>query len=235
MMCELFNPILDAQNEVTWIWLKKNVHCNVFLDIFSQEIPLLILSYFRVAADFVKKVLGFVYKGSDAQLCITTFVICFEGLWVTTWYYFFSLCELILNLTKNLEEIHLRIMTVTSKKLVYCLGLEPPDFVSETRSAAPLSIWPSWLVDQYWISKVMYSLLWLATHYFTVVSHNPILPIILNIAAQTASNLKVTTPKNQYFAKKSLCQEKLAQFAFPHELFENHGSHLKELKIKKMQ
>ena len=37
---------------------------NVFLDIFSQEIPLLILSYFRVAADFVKKVLGFVYKGS---------------------------------------------------------------------------------------------------------------------------------------------------------------------------
>ena len=126
MMCELFNPILDAQNEVTWIWLKKNVHCNVFLDIFSQEIPLLILSYFRVAADFVKKVLGFVYKGSDAQLCITTFVICFEGLWVTTWYYFFSLCELILNLTKNLEEIHLRIMTVTSKKLVYCLGVEPP-------------------------------------------------------------------------------------------------------------
>jgi len=34
----------------------------------------------QVAADFVKKVLGFVYKGSDAQLCITTFVICFEGL-----------------------------------------------------------------------------------------------------------------------------------------------------------
>ena len=65
MMCELFNQI------------KKG---NVFLDIFSQEIPLLILSYFRVAADFVKKVLGFVYKGSDAQLCITTFVICFEGL-----------------------------------------------------------------------------------------------------------------------------------------------------------
>ena len=128
MMCELFNPILDAQNEVTWIWLKKNVHCNVFLDIFSQEIPLLILSYFRVAADFVKKVLGFVYKGSDAQLCITTFVICFEGLWVTTWYYFFSLCELILNLTKNLEEIHLRIMTVTSKKVVYCSGLETPGF-----------------------------------------------------------------------------------------------------------
>ena len=95
---------------------------NVFLDIFSQEIPLLIISYFQVAADFVKKVLGFVYKGSDAQLCITTFVICFEGLWVTTWYYFFSLCELILNLTKNLEEIHLRIMTVTSKKLVYCSG-----------------------------------------------------------------------------------------------------------------
>ena len=74
----------------------------------------------------------------------------------------------------------------------------------------------------------------MATPYFTVVSHNPILPIILNIAAQTASNLKVTTPKNQYFAKKSLCQEKLAQFAFPHALFENHGSHLKELKIKKM-
>ena len=95
---------------------------NVFLDIFSQEIPLLIISYFQVAADFVKKVLGFVYKGSDAQLCITTFVICFEGLWVTTWYYFFSLCELILNLTKNLEEIHLRIMTVTSKKLVYYSG-----------------------------------------------------------------------------------------------------------------
>ena len=99
---------------------------NVFLDIFSQEIPLLILSYFRVAADFVKKVLGFVYKGSDAQLCITTFVICFEGLWVTTWYYFFNLCELILNLTKNLEEIHLRIMTVTSKKLMKFLMLEPP-------------------------------------------------------------------------------------------------------------
>ena len=74
----------------------------------------------------------------------------------------------------------------------------------------------------------------MATPYFTVVSHNPILPIILNIAAQTASNLKVTTPENQYFAKKSLCQEKLAQFAFPHALFENHGSHLKELKIKKM-
>ena len=208
---------------------------NVFLDIFSQEIPLLILSYFRVAADFVKKVLGFVYKGSDAQLCITTFIICFEGLWVTTWYYFFNLCELILNLTKNLEEIHLRIMTVTSKKLVYWPGLEPPKFVSETRSAAPLTIWPSWLVDFDRISKVMYWLLWLATHYFTVVSHYPILPIILNIAAQTASNLKVTTPKNQYFAKKSLCQEKLAQFAFPHELFENHGSHLEELKIKKMQ
>ena len=67
-----------------------------------------------------------------------------------------------------------------------------------------------------------------------MVSHNPILPIILNIAAQTASNLKVTSPKNQYFAKKSLCQEKLAQFAFAHALFENHGSHLKELKIKKM-
>ena len=99
---------------------------NVFLDIFSQEIPLLILSYFRVAADFVKKVLGFVYKGSDAQLCITTFVICFEGLWVTTWYYFFNLCELILNLTKNLEEIHLRIMTVTSKKLLLSSRLEPP-------------------------------------------------------------------------------------------------------------
>lgn len=98
---------------------------NVFLDIFSQEIPLLILSYFRVAADFVKKVLGFVYKGSDAQLCITTFVICFEGLWVTTWYYFFNLCELILNLTKNLEEIHLRIMTVTSKKLMQSVRLEP--------------------------------------------------------------------------------------------------------------
>ena len=81
----------------------------------------------------------------------------------------------------------------------------------------------------------MYWLLWLATNYFTVVSHYPILPIILNIAAQTASNLKVTTPKNQYFAKKSLCQEKLAQFAFPHALFENHGSHLKELKIKKLQ
>ena len=98
---------------------------NVFLDIFSQEIPLLILSYFRVAADLVKKVLGFVYKGSDAQLCITTFIICFEGLWVTTWYYFFNLCELILNLTKNLEEIHLRIMTVTSKKLMQFVGLEP--------------------------------------------------------------------------------------------------------------
>ena len=98
---------------------------NVFLDIFSQEIPLLILSYFRVAADFVKKVLGFVYKGSDAQLCITTFVICFEGLWVTTWYYFFNLCELILNLTKNLEEIHLRIMTVTSKKLLQTPRLKP--------------------------------------------------------------------------------------------------------------
>ena len=98
---------------------------NVFLDIFSQEIPLLILSYFRVAADFVKKVLGFVYKGSDAQLCITTFVICFEGLWVTTWYYFFNLCELILNLTKNLEEIHLRIMTVTSKKLMQSARLGP--------------------------------------------------------------------------------------------------------------
>ena len=98
---------------------------DVFLDIFSQEIPLLILSYFRVAADFVKKVLGFVYKGSDAQLCITTFVICFEGLWVTTWYYFFNLCELILNLTKNLEEIHLRIMTVTSKKLMQTVRLEP--------------------------------------------------------------------------------------------------------------
>ena len=98
---------------------------NVFLDIFSQEIPLLILSYFRVAADFVKKVLGFVYKGSDAQLCITTFVICFEGLWVTTWYYFFNLCELILNLTKNLEEIHLRIMTVTSKKLLQSVRLDP--------------------------------------------------------------------------------------------------------------
>ena len=104
---------------------KKNVHCNVFLDIFSQEIPLLILSYFRVAADFVKKVLGFVYKGSDAQLCITTFVICFEGLWVTTWYYFFNLCELILNLTKNLEEIHLRIMTVTSKKFMQSARLKP--------------------------------------------------------------------------------------------------------------
>ena len=98
---------------------------NVFMDIFSQEIPLLILSYFWVAADFVKKVLGFVYKGSDAQLCITTFVICFEGLWVTTWYYFFNLCELILNLTKNLEEIHLRIMTVTSKKLMQSERLEP--------------------------------------------------------------------------------------------------------------
>ena len=98
---------------------------NVFLDIFSQEIPLLILSYFRVAADFVKKVLGFVYKGSDAQLCIITFVISFEGLWVTTWYYFFNLCELILNLTKNLEEIHLRIMTVTSKKLMQSAKLEP--------------------------------------------------------------------------------------------------------------
>ena len=98
---------------------------NVFLDIFSQEIPLLILSYFRVAADFVKKVLGFVYKGSDAQLCITTFVICFEGLWVTTWYYFFNLCELILNLTKNLEEIHLRIMTVTSKSWCNLWGLNP--------------------------------------------------------------------------------------------------------------
>ena len=98
---------------------------NVFLDIFSQEIPLLMLSYFRVAADFVKKVLGFVYKGSEAQLCITTFVICFEGLWVTTWYYFFNLCELILNLTKNLEEIHLRIMTVTSKKLMQSARLDP--------------------------------------------------------------------------------------------------------------
>ena len=53
---------------------------NVFLDIFSQEIPLLILSYFRVAADFVKKVLGFVYKGSDTQLCVTTFDLHFEGL-----------------------------------------------------------------------------------------------------------------------------------------------------------
>ena len=126
-------------------------------------------------------------------------------------------------------------MTVTSKKLVYCSGFEPLKFVSETRSEAPLTIWPSWLVDKGRISKVMYWLLWLATHYFTVVSHYPILPIILNIAAQTASNLKVTTPKNQYFAKKSLCQEKLAQFAFPHELFENHGSHLEELKIKKMQ
>ena len=122
-------------------------------------------------------------------------------------------------------------MTVTSKKLVYWSGLEHPKLVSENQSAAPLTIWPSWLVDQGRISKVMYWLLWLATHYFTVVSHYPILPIILNIAAQTASNLKVTTPKNQYFAKKSLCQEKLAQFAFPHEL----GSHLEELKIKKMQ
>ena len=124
---------------------------NVFLDIFSQEIPLLILSYFRVAADFVKKVLGFVYKGSDAQLCITTFVICFEGLWVTTWYYFFNLCELILNLTKNLEEIHLRIMTVTSKKLMQSVRLEPWTQTWNVKHSAliHLAILPCWSKQEF--------------------------------------------------------------------------------------
>ena len=37
----------------------------------------------------LKKDLGFVYKGSDEQLCVTTFVICFEDLGFTTQSYIF--------------------------------------------------------------------------------------------------------------------------------------------------
>ena len=76
-----------------------------------------------MAADFEKKDLGFVYKGSDEHLCVTTFAICFEDLGFTTYtaLHFSPPCELMLNLIKSLATGSLQMVKekrINGKKLI---------------------------------------------------------------------------------------------------------------------
>ena len=98
----LFLRNLDTELKSTWIFFSSIALTNIETKYYLQQTFRILakqkLLTYNVTSNLIKllsgswllkKDLGFVYKGSDKQLCVTTFVICFEDLGFTTQSYIF--------------------------------------------------------------------------------------------------------------------------------------------------